>query len=374
MVREKKIKLIEPVVGKEELYAVKKVLEAGWLTEGSVTKEFEDRFADFVGSKYAIATNNCTTALELCLRILGVGPGDEVIIPDFTHPATADVVSWVGATPVLVDVDLYSYNVDFEEVEKAITERTKCVIPVSWGGNPLSPRVLHALKERYGLSIVEDAACSIGAEYDGVKTGTMADLTCFSFHPRKVITTGEGGMITTDNEEYAEKAASLKRFGAEIWGDRSSMRFVRVGTNYKLSDVLGAIGLAQLGKINKIIEKRIELAHNYNELLSDTDLIRPPKEESEAKHVFQTYATYIELEGVRNRIIGDLKAKGIETQIGTYALHLQPIFAQMRKVSELGRSKKLYENLLALPMCHSMTTEDQEYVVTEVEKLLEKYH
>lgn len=374
MAREKKIKLIEPVVGKEELSAVKKVLESGWLTEGSVTKKFEDEFAKFVGSKFAIATNNCTTALELCLRILGIRRGDEVIVPDFTHPATADVVSWIGARPVLVDVDLYSYNVDFEEVEKAITKKTKCMIPVSWGGNPLNPRLLQELKEKYGLFIVEDAACSVGAEYDGIKTGTMADLTCFSFHPRKVITTGEGGMITTDNDEYAEKAASLKKFGAKVWGDRSLMKFVYVGTNYKLSDVLGAIGLAQLGKVNKIINKRIELAHNYNKLLSGTDFIRPPIEGSKTKHVFQTYAPYIELEGVRNKMIRDLKAVGIETQIGTYALHLQPAFAQVRRIGELEISKRLYENLLALPMCHSMPTEDQEYVVTEVEKLLERYH
>jgi len=369
----KKMRLIEPVVGEEESSAVNKVLESGWLTEGPVTKEFESEFARFVGSEYAIATNNCTTALELCLRVLGIGRGDEVIVPDFTHPATADVVSWVSARPVLVDVDLYSYNVDFKEVEKAITKRTKCMIPVSWGGNPLNPKLLHEFKEKYGLFIIEDAACSPGAEYDGIKTGTMSDLTCFSFHPRKIITTGEGGMITTDNEEYAEKAASLKRFGAKVWGDRSALMFVYVGTNYKLSDVLGAIGLAQLGKIDKIIGKRIELARNYNELLSDTDFIRPPTEESKAKHVFQTYAPYIELDGVRDKMIEDLKAKGIETQIGTYALHLHPAFTQARRIGELGRSKKLYENLLALPMCHSMTTEDQEYVVTEVTNLLEKY-
>jgi len=373
MAIEKKIKLIEPVIGEEELSAVRKVLESRWLTEGSVTKEFETGFAKFVGSKHAIATNNCTTALELCLRILGIGRGDEVIVPDFTHPATADVVSWVGARPVLVDVDLYSYNIDFEEVEKAITKRTKCMIPVSWAGNPLNPRILHELKEKYDLFIVEDAACSAGAAYDGIKTGRMSDLTCFSFHPRKVITTGEGGMITTDNEEYAEKATSLKRFGAKVWGDRSSMMFVYIGTNYKLSDVLGAIGLAQLGKINKIVDKRIELARNYNELLSDIDFVRPPKEESKAKHVFQTYAPYIELEGVRDKMIEDLKANGIETQIGTYALHLHPAFTQTRRIGELERSKSLYENLLALPMCHSMTMDDQEYVVTEVKKLLEKY-
>lgn len=371
MDKRKIIKLIEPVVGEEELHAIQKVLESGWLTEGPVTRDFEARFADFIGSRHAVATTSCTTALELALRVLDIGPGDEVIVPDFTYPATANVVKWVGAKPILVDVDIFSYNIDMGEVDKAVTKNTKCVIPVSWGGNPLNMQRLQLMKEKYNLFIVEDAACSAGAEYDGKKTGTMADMTCFSFHPRKVITTGEGGMITTDNDVYAEKARSLKKFGLK---PTNGEQFVLCGTNYKLSDVLSAIGVAQMEKVNAIIEKRIELADNYNELLAEVDYIRPPKVEKKAKHTYETYAAYIELEGVRDRIIEELGKRGIEFQIGTYALHMQPSFKGVKKIGKLKRSEKLYKNLLAFPMCHSMTRTDQEYVVSEVKNILIKHH
>lgn len=365
-----KIRLIEPVVGEEELQAIRKVLESGWLTEGPVTREFEAKFAEFVGARYAIATTNCTVALELALRALNIAHGDEVIVPDFTHPATGDIVSWVGADPVLVDVDISSYNLDAREVEKAISEKTKCIIPVSWGGNPLNMEPLNGLKEEYELYIVEDAACSLGSEYDGRKTGTMTDITCFSFHPRKVITTGEGGMITTDDKEFAEEIRSLKKFGVKSTNNGS--KFVKFGTNYKLSDVLSAIGVKQIEKANKIIEKRIEFATNYNRLLDEIDFIRPPTKDDKAKHVYQTYAAYIEIEETRDKIIRDLRTENIETQIGTYALHLQPAFRSTKKIGNLARSEKLYRNLIALPMSHSMTLADQEHVVKEIEKLLIK--
>jgi len=369
--KERKIKLIEPVVGEEELQAIRSVLESGWLTEGPMTRKFEIKFADFVGSKHAVATSNCTTALELALRVLDIRPGDEVIVPDFTHPATGSVVVWIGAKPVLVDVDLFSYNIDAKEVEKAVTKNTRCIIPVSWGGNPLNMRPLKKLKEEHDLFIVEDAACSIGAEYNGQKTGTMADMTCFSFHPRKVITTGEGGMITTDNDEYAEKVRSLKKFGVKLVDGNS--KFVLHGTNYKLSDVLGAIGVKQMDKVEAIINKRIELAKRYTELLEDVDLIRAPRAEENVKHTYQTYAAYVEKEGMRDRMIAELGEKGIETQIGTYALHMQPSFRKTKRIGKLERAEKLDRNLLALPMCHSMTRVDKEYVVSEIKRILKKH-
>jgi perosamine synthetase len=365
---EKTLKLIEPVVGEEELRAIQKVLESGWLTEGSVTGEFETKLAQFTGAKHAIATTSCTTALELALRALNVKHGDEVIVPDFTHPATADVVKWVGADPVLVDVDISSYNIDVGEVEKAINQKTKCVMPVSWGGNPLDYEILDELKEEHGLYIIEDAACSLGSEFAGKKTGTMADITCFSFHPRKLITTGEGGMITTDNEEVAEDIRCLKKFGIKSTDKKDD--FVRIGTNYKLSDILGAVGVEQMRKISRIIDRRIELATNYSKLLKDIDSIRPPIKGEKAKHVYQTYAVYIEIEGIRDKIIQDLKKEGIETQIGTYSLHLQKAFQKAKMIGKLRTGEKLYRNLLSFPMCHSMTLEDQEQVVQEVVRAL----
>lgn len=367
----KKIKLIEPVIGEDEMTEVVKVLRSGWLTEGQKTREFEEEVKRYIGVDYAFATTSCTAALEIALRALKVGPGDEVIVPDFTHPSTGNIVSWIGATPVLVDVDLYSYNVDPAEIERAITKKTKCIIPVSWGGNPLDMGPLIEIKEKYGVFIVEDAACSLGAEYNGIKTGKLADITCFSFHPRKVITTGEGGMAVTNEPSLAEELGALKKFGMKTKDGEIS--FVVFGTNYKLSDVLSAIGLAQMKKIDSIIGRRIELANYYNKLLGDTELIRPPQKAANSKHIYQTYAVYIEKEGARNKIIEELRKENIETQIGTYALHMQPSYKRVRKIGRLERAEKLYKNLLALPMCHSMTKEDQEYVVSRIEKILRQH-
>lgn len=366
--RLKKIKLIEPVVGEEEIKNIRKVLRSGWLTEGQATVEFEEEVKKYVGAKYAIATTSCTTALELSLRALGIGPRDEVIVPDFTHPATGNIVKWIGAKPVLVDVDLFSYNVDPAEIEKAITKKTRCIIPVSWGGNPLDMKPLNELKEKYDLFIVEDAACSLGAESSGKKTGTMADITCLSFHPRKIITTGEGGMAVTNNPAYAEKLESLKKYGMKA--ENEKIKFVGNGINYKFNDILSAIGLAQMKKIDTIIDRRIELASYYNKLLAHIDLIKPPEKRRNTKHVYQTYAAYIEKDGTRDKIIKDLKKENIETQIGTYALHMQPSYKQVKKTGKLERAEKLFRNLLALPMCHSMAQEDQENVVCQIEKSL----
>lgn len=366
----RKIKLIEPVVGEEEINEVRKVLLSGWLTEGPKTREFEEEIRRYIGVKHAIATTSCTTALELALRTLGIGRGDEVIIPDFTHPASGNVVKLVGAKPVLADVDLFSYNIDPTEIEKAVSNKTKCIMPVSWGGNPLDMDPLIELKEKHGLYIVEDAACSLGAEHKGKKTGALADITCFSFHPRKAITTGEGGMAVTNNAEYAQKMQSLKKFGMQI--KNNEITFIRLGTNYKLSDILSAVGVAQMKKIEAIIRKRIELASHYDKLLSEIDLVRPPQKRANTRHIYQTYAACIEKGHARDRVIKDLQKKNVETQIGTYALHLQPLYESEKKIGQLKNSEKLCTNLLALPMSHWMTKKDQEHVVSLIEESLLK--
>lgn len=367
---QRKIRLIEPVIGDEEIQSVTRVLRSGWLTEGPLTKELEQRVKDYVGAKFAVAATSCTTALEIALRALGVGRGDEVIIPDFTHPATGNIVRWIGATPVLVDVESASRNINSDEVEKAITAKTRCILPVSWGGHPLDVRPLNKLKEQHDFSIIEDAACSLGAEYNGKKTGTMGDITCFSFHPRKVVTCGEGGMTVTDNAGHADKLAKLKKFGIDP--KASEIRFVDEGTNYKLSDALAAIGVEQMKKVDTLINRRIELAKTYDRLFADVEDVETPVKPAKAKHTYQTYAIHLQESGVRNRLIAYLKGKGIEAQIGTYALHLQPSYARTKKIGKLANAADLYENLLAVPMCHSMTEEDQERVVSEIKSFLGK--
>lgn len=366
----KQIRLIEPVVGAEESRLVEEVLKSGWLTEGPMTRKFEDLIANSVGAKFAVAATSCTTAMEIALRTMEIGVGDKVLVPDFTHPATADAVICLGASPVLVDVDLDSYNIDFEQTRAAVAKGAKAIVPVSWGGHPLDKKEVDKLKE-LGVLVLEDAACSLGAEFQGHKTGSMADMTCFSFHPRKVITTGEGGAITTNNREYADQLRSLKNFGIGKVGDRA--RFIRYGTNYKMSDILAAVGVAQMAKLPKIIQRRIELAGSYDKLLSEIKGIRAPRKRRDVKHTYQTYAAYVEVEGARDKLLGDLRSVGIEAQIGTYALHLEPYYQNLARQGNLVNSKLLYENLLALPMSHNMTVEDQEYVVSQVQKSLKRF-
>lgn len=369
---ERKIQLMKPKVGDEELAAIKKVLESGFLTEGKETIEFEQNFAEYLGASHAIATTSCTTALEIALRVLDIGPGDEVLVPDFTYPATADVVVLVGAEPILIDVELETYNIATDNLEAAITEKTKCIMPVSLFGNPVDMKPLWELQEKHGFHIVEDAACSAGAIIDDKKVGTLADMTCFSFHPRKVITTGEGGMITTNNSEFAERARQLKKFGLRATPDGTA-RFMSYGTNYKLSNVLGAIGLAQLAKIETIIETRLKMAQTYNELLAEFDDIKPPKVKDGVRHTYQSYSLLIEKDGIRDKILSDMRAKGIECQIGTYSLSLEPAFENTRKIGELENSHKLFHNLLTLPMHHELTYEDQVYVCETLRQLLDSY-
>jgi len=366
----RQIRLIEPVVGSEEEQMVAQVLKSGWLSEGPMTKKFEELVRDFTGAKHAVAATSCTTAMEMGLRAMDIEQGDRILIPDFTHPATADAVLAVGAKPVLIDVDLFTYNIDYDEMRKA-GKKARAAIPVSWGGYPMDKRDFDGLKKDYDILIMEDAACSLGSECRGIKTGTMADITCYSFHPRKVITTGEGGMITTDNDEYAERVRSLKNFGVGKVG--AEMHFLRYGTNYKMSDILAAVGVAQMGKLPKIIEKRIELAGYYDKLLSEVEGIRSPKRSGDVKHIYQTYAAYVEIEGARDKLMQHLRSSGAEAQIGTYALHVEPYYSNLEKQGDLTNSKLLYQNLLALPMCHTMTREDQEFVVSLIKRFLEGY-
>jgi dTDP-4-amino-4,6-dideoxygalactose transaminase len=366
----RQIRLIEPVVGTEEERLVGEVLKSGWLSEGPMTTRFEELVKEFTGAKHAVAASSCTTAMELALRAVGVGEGDRVLVPDFTHPATAGAVLAAGAKPVLVDVDLFTYNIDCSEMRK-VARGARAAIPVSWGGYPMDKKDLDELKNDHNMLIIEDAACSLGSACRGIKTGVMADITCFSFHPRKVITTGEGGMITTDSHEYAEKIRSVKNFGvAKVGG---FMRFVGYGTNYKMSDILAAVGVAQMAKLREIIEKRVELASRYDKLLSAVDGIRPPSRSDDVRHVYQTYAAYVEKEGARNKLMLHLRSCGVEAQIGTYALHLEPYYQNLERQGDLTNSKLLFENLLALPMCHRMTNEDQEYVVSLIKKFLKDF-
>ncbi|MEK7535889.1 MAG: DegT/DnrJ/EryC1/StrS family aminotransferase, partial [Patescibacteria group bacterium] len=350
-----KIKLMQPNVGEEELKLVEQVIKSGNLVEGKMVEEFEKTVCEFTGAKYAIACTSATTGLELALRALNVGQGDEVIIPDFTHPATALVVQTVGAKPILVDVDLESYNTDALYIKKAITKNTKAIIPVSIFGNPLDMDSITEIGKENNIPVIEDAACSLGSEYKNKKVGNLADMTVFSFHPRKIFSTGDGGLITTNNKDYFELMISIKRFGAGEVDGKST--FVRWGTNYRMSDILGAVALGQVRKIGQIVEDRIQKALIYNRLLAEVEGTTIPRIENFSKSNYQTYAVFIK-NSKRDAVMREMRGKNIEVQIGTYALHLLPVFKKVAKSGDLRNSLSLSQNLLALPL-HAGLTEEQ---------------
>jgi dTDP-4-amino-4,6-dideoxygalactose transaminase len=358
-----KIPLIKPFMTQEIKDKVCEVLEGGFLTEGSVTREFEAAVRDYVGCKYAIAVTSCTTGLEMALRMLGIGPGDEVIVPDYTYPATADVVAIVGATIVIVDVSPRTMLIDYDAIESAITEKTKAVIPVSLFGNPLNWDRLHDIKAKYGLFMIEDAACSLGAEYKGIKVGNLADISVFSHHPRKFITTGEGGTITTDNDEWAAWMESYKHFGMGVSPSREGTVFTRIGTNCKLSNILAAVGLGQMRHIDELLGKRRELAGRYTQMLLRTAGVQMPQTTADGKHSYQSFCILVEN---RKHIMNKMRESGIEVQIGTYSLHMHSAFAASDNIRHHGSfegSRSAFDHCLTLPLYHELEENDQQAVV-----------
>lgn len=360
----RKIYLQRPDVGEDELKLVQDVLYSNNLVEGKMVRELEAMIAKFVGVEHATACTSGTIGLELALRAVGIKPLDEIIVPDFTHPATALVVRTLLAHPVLVDVDLESYNVTKETLEKAITKKTKAIMPVSLFGNPLDMTEIMRMADAYRLPVIEDAACCLGSEYCERKVGSHADLSVFSFHPRKVFTTGEGGVIVTDNEEYYRDIESMKQFGID-----SSGKFADWGTNYRMNDILGAVALGQIRRIHEILDERRTQAYYYDILLKEVEGIRIPKIQTDSKSNYQTYCIYIEGDN-RDNVMRGMRNKGIETQIGTYALHELPVFKDTKRVGNLRNSSKLYRNLLALPLHHKLAESDQERVIDTLKELL----
>jgi len=358
----KTIPLAVPEVGEEEISKIREVIATGFLTEGATTKEFEKQVADYLGVKHAVAVTSCTTGLHAVFECLGI-KGQEVIVPDYTYPATAEAVILAGGRPVLVDVDHYSMNMASEILEEAYDESMTVCCPVSWAGVPLERDIYQKAKE-LNLKVLEDSACSLGAKIGSDYVGKIADYSCFSFHPRKVITTGEGGMITTDDEKIAEQCYSFKHFGAK------GSSFEIIGTNYKMSNVLSAIGLIQMQKIEKIISERISKAMVYKELLEKIDRIRPAYEGNGTRQTYQSYTCYVEKEGYREKIRNALADENIQSQIGTYALHLEPAYKNMKRVGKLENSESLFKNALTLPLHSKLTQEDQEKICKIISQTL----
>lgn len=360
-----------PLTDHRELEEIAQVLASGYMTQGPKTAEFERRVAEFVGCRYAFAMSSCTTALHLSLVVLDVQPGDEVLVADFTFPATANVVVQQGALPVLVDIDLDTFTMDPIDLESHITERTKAIIPVDTFGCAADMGLIMQIADRHQIPVIEDAACAIGTTYQGRHCGNLATLGCFSFHPRKVITTGEGGMITTNDSDLAERVSLLRSHGGVREG--RWYRYEAAGFNYRLSDVLGAIGVAQMEKLTGLIQRKRLLARQLGALLADIPGVRAPVEPPWGGHIYQSFVILIDPELDRDRMIEALRARDIETTLGTYALHAQPFYQrQYGYVSgQLPNSYAAFTRTITLPLYPQMSEADLETIALVLREVVE---
>ncbi len=369
------IPITRPAVGEEEAMAAAAAVRSGWLSQGPRVQEFERLIAARVGAKHAIATSNCTTALHLALREAGVGPGDEVICPSFSFIATANAVLHCGGTPVFVDIEPDSYNIDPALIEALITPRTKAIIPVDQIGLAANiPAVLEVAK-RHGLAVIEDAAPSLGSTVGEGTVGSMSQFTCFSFHPRKSITTGEGGIITTNDDAAADRIRIARSHGASTSdlarhqsGGADIEEYPELGYNYRMTDVQAAIGIVQAGKLDAIVNGRRTLAHRYNELLAGVPGMMTPVEPAGHFHTYQSYCVRLTAGQDRAAIMRDLAAQGIATRRGVMAIHLEPLYRSQYPGLSLPVTETATRETLLLPLFYGMTNDEQDTVVTALRK------
>jgi perosamine synthetase len=358
------VRLNVPLVGAEELELVSEVLDSGYLTQGPKAAEFERLITERIGAESGFATSSATTGLHLALHALGVQPGDEVIVPDFSFPATANAVIQQGAIPVFVDIRLDTFNLDADLLERAITPRTRAIMPVHAFGLTADMSAISEIAARHGLPVIEDAACALGATHRGREAGTLGTAGVFSFHPRKIITTGEGGLISTSDPELAQRIAVLRSHGA-IRGSHY-MSFIDAGFNYRLSDVHAAIGIGQMGKLEHILQRRRALADVYDGLLADVPGVTAPSAPEGDVHSYQSYVVLLDADVDRDAVIDRMKEADIETTLGTYSMHLQPYFRERFGIAdeELPASTRAHWSALTLPL-YPQLRDDELARVTE---------
>jgi perosamine synthetase len=352
------VRLNIPLTGDEELAGIKEVLDSGFLTQGPRATEFENLVKEYVGVKHAFAVSSATTGLHLGLIALGVEPGDEVIIPDFSFPATANAVVQTGAIPIFVDIEMDTFNLDPTKLEAAITGKTTAIMPVHAFGLPANMPAINAIASKHGIPVIEDAACALSGHIEGRQAGALADLGVFSWHPRKIITTGEGGMIVTDRDDLAERIAVLRTHGA-VRGE-FFMEFIDAGFNYRLSDVHSAIGIAQMAKLPYIVSRRGELAAQMNQALAGIAHVTTPAVPAGTRHAYQSYVVTLDDVIDRNRVIANLKALDMESTLGTYGLHLQPYFRERFNLSDdlFPNATRAHNQALTLPLYPQLGADD----------------
>ncbi len=370
----RKVPISLPVTGEAEWLAAKEPLLSGWLTQGPKVAEFERNFAKRHDVPHALATTSCTTALHLILAGMNVGPGDEVIVPSFTWVATANVALYCGATPILVDIDTKTFNIDPLAVKKAISPRTKAIIAVHLFGLCADMDALRQVAG--GIPIIEDAACAAGARYKGVSAGALGLAAAFSFHPRKSITTGEGGMVTTKDKALNERMEMMRNHGASISEEQRHHGpqpyilpdFNVLGFNYRMTDLQGAVGLKQLEKLDTFISERARWAAYYRERLSVIPWLKTPEIPAGYEHGWQSFVCMVDPQTApmpRNQIMQILNEKGISTRPGTHAIHLLGYYREKfgYKAADLPNATFADKNSMAIPLHNRMTADDYDYVI-----------
>lgn len=368
------IKLAVPDIDESELEEVKKVFESKFLVQGDKVEELERLICEYLNVKHAIAVSSGTAALHLALLALDINHENEVIVPDFTFPATANVVEAVGATVKLVDIKKSDFCINESLIENIITEKTKAIIPVQEFGNSCDMDVIMEVAKKHNIKVIEDAACALGTEYKGKKIGTIGHVGCFSLHPRKAITTGEGGIVITNDDDIAKKIRILRNHGLEFVDGKSV--FSMAGLNYRMTNIQGAIGVAQFKKLQKLNDIRKKNALKYNELLKDVKGITIPKENDHVKHIWQTYHILLDRAIDRDMVIKILKDKGIETNFGAYSVHIQPYYKQKYKLDSknYSNSKTCYECGLALPLHSILKDEEIKYIKDTLEEVINEFY
>ena len=373
------IPIAKPYLTTDEAQSAYDTILTGWVTQGPRVEEFENKFCEYTGAKYAAAISNCTTALHLAMITAGIGKDDEVICPSMSYIATANCIKYVGAKPVFAEIDPDNYNIDIKHVKKLITDKTKAVIIVHQIGMPADIDEFKKLCDEHNLKLIEDAACAAGSSYKGKKIGSHSDIVCFSFHPRKVITTGEGGMLTTSNPDYIKRTKLLRQHGMSV-NDRirhesGKLLFedhLEFGYNYRMTDIQAAIGIRQLEKLDWIINERRKIALRYIQELKDIECIKLPVEKEGYFSNYQSFSIYLKKDCPvgRDELMQKLLDAGISTRRGVTTSHRETAYKSEYKNLHLPVSEDAADNSIMIPLYIPMSDEDIDLVISKLKEFL----